>query len=287
MSGIDRVGVVGCGAMGTGFAEVAARAGLEVTVVARSEPAIARTTERLAHSLERALKKGKLTTEERDAALSRVTFTTSLKDLRDRQFVLEAVRESLADKREVLGELDAVLTDPDAVLASTTSSIPIMKLGQCVRDPGRVLGVHFFNPVPVMPLAELVASLRTRPAVLDRTRSLVTHTLGKQVVQAQDQPGFIVNSLLIPYLLAAVRMLESGPASAEEIDRGMVLGCGHPMGPLALVDLIGLDVIVSVAEAMYEELKEPLYAPPSLLLRMVEAGFLGRKSGRGFHAYDA
>lgn len=285
MSDIRRVGVVGCGAMGSGFAEVSARSGLEVTVLARDEAAIARTTERLAQSLERGLRKGKLTAADRDAALARVSFTTSVKDLRDRQFVLEAVRESLDDKREVLGELDGVLTDPDAVLASTTSSIPIMKLGQCTRDPGRVIGVHFFNPVPVMPLVELVGSLRTRPALLDRAASFVTETLGKQVVHAQDQPGFVVNSLLVPYLLAAVRMLESGTASAEDIDRGMVLGCGHPMGPLALIDLIGLDVIVSVAEAMYEESKEPLYAPPSLLLRMVEGGFLGRKAGRGFHTH--
>ncbi|MBB5937241.1 3-hydroxybutyryl-CoA dehydrogenase [Streptomyces zagrosensis] len=285
MSEFRRIGVVGCGVMGAGFTEVVARAGLDVTVLVRGEKAIDRGMERLLRSLERAVRKGKISGHDRDAAMQRVSFATRAKALHDRQLVVEAVGESLDDKRRVLAELDDVVQDPDAVLASSTSSIPISKLGQGTRDPGRLVGVHFFNPAPVMPLVELVGSLPTRAATLDRVESFLTTTLGKQVVRAKDQPGFIVNALLVPYLLAAVRMLEAGAASAEEIDQGMTLGCGHPMGPLALIDLIGLDTIASIGEAMYAELKEPLYAPPSLLLRMLESGLLGRKSGQGFHLY--
>jgi 3-hydroxybutyryl-CoA dehydrogenase len=285
MTAIDRVGAVGCGQMGAGFAEVCARAGLDVLVVVTGPDSVDRGQRRLRRSLDRAVQKGKLTGADRDAVVDRVAFSTDVKDLRDRQLVLEAVPEDLLVKVDLLAVLDEVLEDPGAVLASTTSAIPIMKLGRATRDPGRVVGLHFFNPVPVMPLVELVSSLRTSAATIDRASSFVVEVLGKQLIRAKDQAGFVVNSLLVPYLLAAVRALEAGGTSAEDIDRGMTLGCGHPMGPLALVDFIGLDTIASVGEAMYEETKEPLYAPPPLLLRMIEGGFVGRKSGRGFYAH--
>jgi 3-hydroxybutyryl-CoA dehydrogenase len=286
VSGVDRVGVVGTGQMGVGFAEVCARAGVDVVVVGSGHESAARGRKRLEQSLERLVRKGKLSVEDSASALTRITWSADLEDLADRRFVLEAVPEKLATKLEVFAALDRVVADRDAVLASNTSSLPIMKLARATADPGRVVGVHFFNPVQVMPLVELIASLGSSPAVVERARAFLADVLGKQVIAAADRAGFVVNSLLVPYLLAAVRMLESGIASAEDIDRGMTAGCGHPMGPLALVDLIGLDTIAAVGEAMYEETKEPLHAPPALLLRMVEGGYLGRKTGRGFHAYE-
>jgi 3-hydroxybutyryl-CoA dehydrogenase len=179
-----------------------------------------------------------------------------------------------------------VVQSPTAILASNTSSIPIMKLGMATSRPEMVVGIHFFNPVPVLKLVELVSSLLTGPDTVARAASFATGTLGKQVVSSKDRAGFIVNALLIPYILAAIRMMDSGFASAEDIDTGMVLGCAHPMGPLALADLIGLDTIKAIADSMYEEFKEPLYFAPPLLLRMVDAGLLGKKSGRGFHTYE-
>jgi len=286
VSTVDRVGVVGTGQMGVGFAEVCARAGVDVVVAGSSHDSAARGRKRLEQSLERLVLKGKLAAEDSAAALARVTWSADLRDLADRQFVLEAVPEKLATKLVVFGVLDQVVADRDAVLASNTSSLPIMKLGRATGDPGRVVGVHFFNPVQVMPLVEVIASLGTSPGTVERTRAFLADVLGKQVIAATDRAGFVVNSLLVPYLLSAVRMLESGVASAEDIDRGMTAGCGHPMGPLTLIDLIGLDTIAAVGEAMYEETKEPLHAPPALLLRLVEGGYLGRKSGRGFHVYE-
>jgi 3-hydroxybutyryl-CoA dehydrogenase len=283
---VQRVGVIGCGAMGGGFAEVCALAGLPVQVVVRDADAVRRGRERLTGSLERLVRKEKISPADRDGAIARITFSEELKDLRGCQFILESVTEDLAVKQRLFEQLDAVVTEPGAVLASNTSSIPIMKLAMVTGDPGRVVGVHLFNPVPVMSLVEVTPSLRTGKQTLDATRSFVTDVLGKQVVLSTDRPGFVVNSLLIPYLISAVRMLESGVASAADIDRAMVLGCGHPLGPLGLIDLIGLDIIASVGQSMYEELKDPQYAPPTLLLRMIEGGFLGRKSGRGFHDYS-
>ncbi|WP_367129080.1 3-hydroxybutyryl-CoA dehydrogenase [Saccharothrix sp. HUAS TT1] len=284
-TGVRRVGVVGCGQMGAGFAEICARRGLDVLVAASSQESADRGRERLGRSLDRLVRKEKISEAERVDVLGRVAFTTDLKDLRDREFVLEAIAESLPEKVEVFATLDAVVEDPDAVLASNTSSLPIMKLGRATADPSRVIGVHLFNPVQVMPLVEVVASLRTSAATTARTTAFLVDGLGKQVVHAKDQAGFVVNSLFVPFLLAAVRMVEVGVAGAEDVDRGMTQGCGHPMGPLALVDLIGLDTIAAVGHAMYEETKEPLHAPPALLLRMIEGGFLGRKSGRGFYEY--
>lgn len=285
-AGIRRVGVVGAGQMGAGFAQVCARRGLDVAVACRSEASLERSRQRVGRALDQLVAKGKLTAAERAQTAGRIRFGTGLGGLADRQFVLEAIPERLADKLTVFAELDAVVEDRQAVLASNTSSLPLARLGSATRDPARVIGVHFFNPVPVMPLAEVISSLRTSRAVTEQTAGFVAGPLGKQVIHARDRAGFVVNSLLVPYLLNAVRMLEAGIASAQDIDNGMRLGCGHPMGPLALIDLIGLDTIASVGEAMFAEAKEPMYAPPPLLLRMVESGLLGKKAGAGFYPYD-
>ncbi|MFD3414047.1 3-hydroxybutyryl-CoA dehydrogenase [Streptomyces cyaneofuscatus] len=284
-SSISRVGVVGCGLMGSGIAEICARAGLEVTVVVSRPEAVAPGLGRIEASLARAVTKGKLSEAEREKALAAITMTCDLEALDDREFVIESIREDEAAKVELFARLDRIVKDPQAVLASNTSSLPIMRLGRSTARPDRVVGVHFFSPVPVLPLVELTGSLLTDEEVCDRAEAFVTDVLGKRVIRTEDRAGFVVNALLIPYLLAAIRMVESGFASAEVIDRGMELGCSHPMGPLRLADLIGLDVVASIADSLYEEFKEPLYAPPSLLVRMVEGGMLGRKAARGFHAY--
>jgi 3-hydroxybutyryl-CoA dehydrogenase len=283
---LRRIGVVGAGQMGSGFAEVCARAGLDVVVACRSETAAERGKRRLDRSLQTLVSKGKLAEPDRDAAAGHVRFATGLDDLAGSQFVLEAIYESLPDKLELFGKLDAVVDDPQAILASNTSSLPLARLAAATGNPARVVGVHFFNPVQVMPLAEIVSALRTPQSVADRAAAFVTGVLGKQVIHAKDRAGFVVNSLLVPYLLQAVRMLEAGFATAEDIDKGMKLGCGHPMGPLALIDLIGLDTLASVGEAMFAESREPWYAPPPLLRRMTESGLLGRKTGIGFYSYD-
>ena len=283
---IERVGVVGCGLMGSGIAEVCARAGLDVMVQEVNADAAEAGRLRLIKSLDRGLSAGKLTESERDAAFSRLSFTTDMADMADRQLVVEAVLEQEAMKVEIFQQLDRVLSDPDAILASNTSSIPIMKLGTVTNRPNQVIGIHFFNPVPVLRLVELVTSLMTSPDTLARAQSFATDTLNKRVILSKDRAGFVVNALLIPYLLSAIRMMESGFASAEDIDTGMVEGCSHPMGPLKLTDLIGLDTTLAVALSLYDEFKEPLYAPPPLLSRMVDAGLLGRKTGRGFYDYN-
>ncbi len=282
---VARVGVVGCGLMGSGITEAAARAGLEVHVVERDARALAAGRTRVETSVQRAVKAGKLADEDAERALARMTFATELEALADVDLVVEAVVESEPEKVEVFALLDRVVAAPDAVLASNTSSIPIMKLAMATSRPSQVLGIHFFNPVPVLPLVELVTSLLTSDETAERARHFAEDQLGKYVIRSKDRAGFIVNALLIPYVLSAVRMLESGFATAEDIDTGMVKGCAHPMGPLALADLIGLDTTVAVANSLYEEFKEPLYAPPPLLARMVDAGLLGRKSGRGFYDY--
>jgi 3-hydroxybutyryl-CoA dehydrogenase len=285
MSSIARVGVVGCGLMGSGIAEVCARAGLDVLVREISAEAAEAGRSRLITSLDRGLSSGKLTEAERDAAVAKLSFTTDLGDMADRQLVVEAVVEDEALKTEVFTILDKVITDPDAILASNTSSIPVMKLGIATSRPENVIGIHFFNPVPVLRLVEIVTSLMTSPETVARANAFATEVLHKKVIKSQDRAGFVVNALLIPYLLSAIRMMESGFATAEDIDTGMVEGCNHPMGPLRLADLIGLDTTLAVAESLYQEFKEPLYAPPPVLSRMVEAGLLGRKTGRGFYEY--
>jgi 3-hydroxybutyryl-CoA dehydrogenase len=241
--------------------------------------------QRITASLDRGARSGKLTEAERDAALAHLTFTTDLADMADRQLVIEAVVEDEALKTEVFRVLDRVVTDPAAILASNTSSIPVMKLGIATQRPEQVLGIHFFNPVPVLKLVELVTSLLTSADTATRADAFAAEVLHKKVIRSQDRAGFIVNALLIPYILSAIRMMESGFATAADIDTGMVEGCNHPMGPLRLADLIGLDTTLAVADSLYAEFKEPLYASPPLLSRMVEAGLLGRKAGRGFYDY--
>ena len=284
-SEIARVGVVGCGLMGSGIAEVSARAGLDVVVVEADDEAAAAGRSRVEASLGQGVRRGKLTEEDRDATAARILVTSEPDALGDRQLVVEAVPELEPLKLDTFRMIDKVVADEGAVLASNTSSIPIMKLAMATHRPEQVIGVHFFNPVPVLPLVELVPSMLTSPDALGRAAAFASDTLGKHVIRSQDRAGFVVNALLIPYLLSSIRMLESGFATAEDIDTGMVQGCAHPMGPLALSDLIGLDTVMAVAQSMYDEFKEPLYAPPPMLLRMVDAGLLGRKSGRGFHQY--
>ncbi|MEV1069294.1 3-hydroxybutyryl-CoA dehydrogenase [Streptomyces sp. NPDC050263] len=283
---IRRVGVVGCGLMGAGIAEVCARAGLDVVVHESSPDAAEAGRARIAASLDRGVRRGKLSAAERDKALAHVRVSTALTDLSDRDLVVEAATEDEKVKVELFAELDRIVAREDALLASNTSSLPIMKLGMATARPHQVIGVHFFNPVPVLELVEIVPSLLTSPQTQSRAEEFVTEVLAKKVIRAQDRAGFVVNALLVPYLLSAIRMLESGHASAEDIDTGMVLGCAHPMGPLSLADLIGLDTLTAIAEAMYADFKDPLHAPPPLLLRMVEAGLLGRKTGRGFHDHS-
>ncbi|MEM9745866.1 MAG: 3-hydroxybutyryl-CoA dehydrogenase [Actinomycetota bacterium] len=282
---IERVGVVGCGQMGAGIAEVCARAGLDVMVQEIDAAAAERGRDRLTKSFDKAVARSKMTEDERDATVSRLSYTTDLGDFADRQLVIEAVIEDEDLKTDVFSKLDKVVTDDDAILASNTSSIPIMKLGIATQRPEQVIGIHFFNPVPVLKLVELVTSLMSSNETINRSTDFASDLLGKIVIRSQDRAGFVVNALLIPYILSAIRMMESGFATAEDIDNGMVEGCNHPMGPLALADLIGLDTTQAVAESMYEEFKEPLYASPAMLSRMVEAGLLGRKAGRGFYDY--
>jgi len=286
MNPVTRLGVVGCGLMGSGIAEVAALAGLDVRVAEATPDALEAGRRRLISSLDRGVRRGKIGEEQRDQALARLSFTHDLGDLADRQFVIEAVAENRDIKTEVLRALDKAVEDPAAILATNTSSIPVVDLAVVTERPSQLIGMHFFNPVPVQQLVELIPALTTSQETLQRTRDLAGQ-LGKQAIKAPDRSGFVVNALLVPYLLSAVRMVESGGARPDDIDQGMELGCAHPMGPLRLLDLIGLDTAQAVAESMYEEFKEPLYAPPALLRRMVAAGHLGRKSGRGFYSYDA
>ena len=283
---VERIGVVGCGLMGSGIAEVCARAGLDVMIREVTEAAAEAGRARMVKSFDRGLTAGKMTEAERDSAVANLHFTTDIDDLADRQLVVEAVVEDAAMKVDIFKQLDRVVTADGAILASNTSSIPIMKLGTATQRPEQVIGIHFFNPVPVLNLVELVTSLMTSDETTARSDAFATEVLHKRVIRSQDRAGFVVNALLIPYLLSAIRMMESGFASAEDIDTGMVEGCSHPMGPLRLTDLIGLDTTLAVAESLYEEFKEPLYAPPPVLSRMVDAGLLGRKTGRGFYDYQ-
>ncbi|WP_084470264.1 3-hydroxybutyryl-CoA dehydrogenase [Amycolatopsis benzoatilytica] len=285
MSDLARVGVVGAGLMGSGIAEVHARSGLDVLVTEVNQPALDAGKARIEKSLQRGVRSGKLAAEDAEAALGRLRFTTDIAQFADRDLVIEAILEQEQAKVDVFRQLDKIVEREDAVFASNTSSIPIMKLGMATGRPQQVVGIHFFNPVPVLPLVELVPSLLTSEETARRAEEHATAALGKTVIRSQDRAGFIVNSLLVPYLLSAIRMIESGFASAEDIDRGMELGTAHPMGPLRLSDLIGLDTIKAIADSMYAEFKEPLYSSPPLLLRMVDAGLLGKKSGRGFYSY--
>lgn len=282
---ISSVAVIGGGLMGSGIAEVCARAQLDVTIAELSADAADRALTRVSKSMARALDKDKLTRADFEAAMGRLRVTDDLNDVAHCDLVVEAIVEEEEAKREMFARLDEVLASPDAILASNTSSIPIIKLAMATKRPDKVIGIHFFNPVPVLRLVELVTSLLTGADTRDRAQAFAAEVLDKRVIHSKDRAGFIVNALLIPYILSAIRMLESGFATAEDIDAGMVEGCAHPLGPLALCDLIGLDTTKAVAESLYTEFKEPLNAPPPLLVRMVEAGLLGRKSGQGFYTY--
>ena len=286
MNDIARVGVIGCGLMGSGIAEVCARAGLEVIVREVDDVAAEAGRGRMAASLARAVKAGKLSGLERDAALELVTVTTELSDMADRDLVIEAATENPEVKAALFADLDRTVKRPDAILATNTSAIPIVQVASATTRPGQVIGLHFFNPAPVQKLVEVIPSVLTGPDTAGRARGFVTETLGKTAISAPDRSGFVVNALLVPYLLSAIRMLEAGQATAEDIDTGMMLGCAHPMGPLRLSDLIGLDTLRSIADSMHEEFKEPSCAAPPLLRRMTAAGMLGRKSGRGFYDYE-
>jgi 3-hydroxybutyryl-CoA dehydrogenase len=277
--------VIGGGLMGSGIAEVCARSGVDVTVVEADAERVERSRAAIERSLDRAVRSGKVSEEDKAAALDRLVVTSTFEDLEGADAAIEAIVENEQLKRDIFRRLDELL--PDAkFLASNTSSVPIMKLGAETKHPGRVVGMHFFNPVPVLPLVEVVTSIMTEPETVETVHAFAEGTLGKQCIDSQDRAGFVVNALLIPYLLSAIRMYESGFASKEDIDQGMVLGCAHPMGPLRLSDLIGLDTLLAVAESLHDEFRDPASVSPALLNRMVEAGILGRKSGRGFYDYS-
>ncbi|HET9124225.1 MAG TPA: 3-hydroxybutyryl-CoA dehydrogenase [Solirubrobacteraceae bacterium] len=280
---IERLAVVGAGFMGSGIAETAAAAGVAVSLYEPEAAPLERSRERLRASLARAVEGGKRTQEEADALLERITHTSALDDLAAADAAVEAVYEDPRVKGEIFRELDARL--PHArFIASNTSSIPIAELAAHTDRPERVVGLHFFSPVPVMALVEVVVALESAPETVAGAEAFATQ-IGKQPIRTKDRAGFVVNALLVPYLTAAVRMYEEGFASREDIDTGMRLGCGHPMGPLTLCDFIGLDVLQAVCDSLHEEFKQAQYAAPPLLKRMVVSGHLGRKSGRGFYEY--
>ncbi len=283
--GIERVGVVGGGQMGAGIAEVCAKSGVDVIVHEINDELAAASRTRVEKSIGKAVERGKLEAAHRDAALERMTFTSDLFLMEDRQLVIEAIVENEAVKAELFDKLDNIVVDPAAILASNTSSIPLTRIGQATNRPGSVVGMHFFNPATVMPLVEIVHSVTTTDDTVARVAEFASETLGKVVVHTKDRAGFIVNMLLCPYIFEAIRMYESGFATREDIDAAMVNGANYPMGPLALADLIGNDTMVAVAESLQAEYGEARYAAPPLLKRMVEAGMLGRKSGRGFYSY--
>jgi len=278
------VGVVGCGLMGSGIAQVSAQAGFTTWVREVDKPALDKGLGRIRKFLEDGVAKGKLTADVKDETLGRIKGTTELQDLATCDLVIEAVLENLDAKRQVFSTLDKIVP-ASTVLASNTSSLSITEIAATASRPERVLGLHFFNPVPLMKLVEVIRALPTSDAAFEQARGFV-EKLGKTAVVAQDTPGFVVNRLLVPYLLDAARIYESGVASKEDIDNGMKLGCGYPMGPLTLLDFVGLDTTYSIANIMFEEFKLPQYAAPPLLKRMVLAGYLGRKSGRGFYDYS-
>lgn len=283
---ISRVGIVGAGQMGSGIIEVCAKAGSDVKVWEAKEEFLESGRARIEKSLDKAVSRGKLEESARDEILGRISYTTNLEDFADRELVIEAIVENPEVKANVFSQLDAVVESEDAILASNTSSLPIQSIAAATKRPERVMGLHFFNPVPVLPLVEHVVTLSTGEVQSERAYEYASEALGKTVIRAKDRSGFIVNALLVPYILGAIRMLQDGIATAEDIDAGMVNGCAHPMGPLTLADMVGLDTIKFIADAMFEEYKEPTYSAPPLLNRMVEAGRFGRKSGRGFYDYS-
>ena len=282
---IRTVGVVGCGLMGSGIAEVCARAGYATRVRELNADLLTGGQQRLERSMSTAVERGKLGAADRDAALQRLAFTTRLEDFSDCDLVIEAATENPDIKKRTFAELDQICP-PEAILASNTSSIPIIHMATATRRPDRVLGMHFMNPVPVMRLIEYVRTLTTSDETLETARGF-GESLGKRIIVSKDRGGFIVNFLLVPYLTEAVRMLEQGFASKEDIDVGMMLGTSYPMGPFTLLDYVGLDTTLYIADILFDEFKESRFAAPTLLRQMVAAGYLGRKSGRGFYNYQA
>jgi 3-hydroxybutyryl-CoA dehydrogenase len=281
---ITKVGVLGCGLMGSGIAQSAAAAGFTTLARDVAEPLLEKGRTAIQKSLGRLVEKGKLAASARDQALARLSFTTDLAAFRECDIVIEAVTEDLELKNRLWRELDGLCL-PRTIFASNTSSLTIAAMAAATRRPDRFVGLHFFNPVPLMPLVEVVRTVTTSQETFDRAYAFAA-ALGKEPVTAVDSPGFIVNLLLVPYLLDAARALERGVASTQDLDRAMQLGCGHPMGPLTLLDYIGLDTVVRIAEIMFDAYREPRYAAPPLLQRMVVAGFYGRKSGKGFYDYS-
>ena len=282
---IERVGIIGGGLMGSGIAEVSAKAGANVTVHEINPEAAEAALGRIESSLSRAVERGKIEEALKDEVLGRIGLSTEIEDQADRQIVIEAATENEELKKQIFSDLDEIVSDPEAILASNTSSIPITRLAAATKRPENVVGLHFFNPVPVMSLVELVTTVRSSPQVVDRAQAFA-ETVGKTVVRAKDRAGFVVNMLLIPYMLDAIRMYEAGHATREDIDTAMRLGANHPMGPLELTDFVGLDTTKYVADVLFEEYKESRYAAPPLLTRMVEAGLHGRKTGEGFYEYS-
>ncbi len=276
--------MIGGGTMGAGIAEVCAKAGSDVLVLETKQEFADAAQARIANSISKGVARGKITQEEADAAIGRVRVTLDINEFADRDLVIEAAPEIEALKADIFGKLDKIVK-PSGILATNTSSIPVIKIANATERPSQVVGVHFFNPVPVMPLVEIVVSLVTSEETVATVTNYARNTLGKKAVRAGDRAGFIVNALLIPYLCDAVRMLESGYATAEDIDEAMKGGCGYPMGPLTLLDTVGLDVALAAAESMYAEFGQPNYAPPALLRRKVDAGHLGKKVGQGFYSY--
>ncbi len=283
MAQIERIGVVGAGFMGSGIAEAAARAGVTVQLYEPDAAPLQQSRSRIDASVARAVKGGKITDDEAGALVERIGWTQELDGLDGAELVVEAIVEDETIKLDTFRRLDEVLPS-ETILASNTSSIPIAGLAAATGRPDRVLGLHFFSPVPVMKLVEVVIGLDTAEATVERAEAFAVQ-IGKTAIKTKDRSGFIVNFLLVPYLMAAVRMYAEGFASREDIDEGMKLGCGHPMGPLQLCDFIGLDVLYSVCDSLYEEFKRDEYAPPPLMKRMVVSGHLGRKTGRGFYEY--
>lgn len=282
---IQRVGVAGCGLMGSGIAEVAAKAGFDVVVSEVDENALEAGRSQIVKSMNRAVEKEKLSPEARDEAWGRLSFTTSLTDMADRDLVIEAIVEDLAIKSELMGALDE-LTGPEAIFASNTSSLTITEIAAATSRPDRVVGLHFFNPVPVMKLVEVVRTIATDEEVFNAAYRFA-RDLGKEPIRAKDNSGFVVNLLLVPYMLDSIRQLERGVASVEDIDKGMMLGTGYPMGPFLLCDFVGVDTTYRIAEIMFEEYREARYAPPPLLKRLVALGRFGRKTGKGFYDWSA
>ena len=281
---IEKIGVLGCGLMGSGIAQTAAQAGVQVTVREVSKELLDKGFAYIDKSLARLVQRGTLTAVEGDAARNRLRGTTKIEDLADCQMVIEAITEQIEAKKELYRALDAVCPPP-TIYASNTSSLSITEMAVATRRPERFVGLHFFNPVPIMKLVEIIRTIATDPKVYEEVAAFAAR-LGKTPVRTSDRTGFIVNRLLVPYLLDAVRALEEGVATVPDIDQAMKLGCGHPMGPLTLLDFVGLDTTYYIANIMFDEFKERRFAPPPLLKRMVMAGWNGRKSGRGFYEYS-